>query len=86
MNDRSLLYAFWHCGDSQIIDFAIQRARLNRKETEVIRLIMDECYTQEETAEAMNYSVRRVQAFWYSASDKLLSIPWVVAYGHELLK
>lgn len=84
MNDRALVSAFWRCGDNQIIEFAIQRARLNRKEAEVIRLMLDECYTQEEIAEMMNYSVRRVQNFWYSACDKLLSIPWVVAYAHSL--
>lgn len=82
--DKDLLIAFWNCGDNQIIEFAMIRARLNKHEREVIEYMLDECYTQEETAEKMNYSVRRVQDFWYSAATKLLNIPWVKAYATSL--
>ena len=84
MYDRSLLYDFWNCGDSQIIEFALMRARLNRHEREVVHLMLDECMTQEQVAEAINYSTRRTQEFWYSASKKLLGIPWVMAYAASL--
>ena len=81
MIDRSLLYDFWNCGDGQIIEFALVRARLNRHEREVVHFMLDECMTQEEVAEAIHYSTRRTQEFWYSASRKLLDIPWVMAYA-----
>lgn len=82
--DRNLLKAFWNCGDNQIIEFALIRAHLNRLEKEVVRLMLDECMTQEEIAEAISYSTRKVQEIWYSASAKLLNIPWVYAYAVEL--
>lgn len=82
--DKRLLKAFWDCGDNQIIEFALIRARLNRQEKEVISLMLDECRTQEETAEIMNYSTRKIQDIWSSASKKLLSIPWVLAFAKEL--
>ena len=81
-----LLKAFWSCGDGQIIEFALIRARLNKTEKEVLNLMLDECMTQEEVAERLNYSTRRVQQFWVSGADKLLSIPWVNAYAEELIK
>ena len=82
--DRNLIKDFWNCGDGQIIDFAITRARLNRKEQEVLRLVLDECKTQEQAAEIMLISTRNFQATWYSAVDKILSIPWVKAYAKEI--
>lgn len=82
--DKSLIYDFWGCGDDQIIDFAIERARLNRHEKDVVCLILDECLTQEETAEKLNYSPRRVNEFWRSAVKKLLNIPWVYAYAKAI--
>lgn len=82
--DRGLIRSFWKCGDNSIIEFAIIRAHLNRKEKEVLRLLLDECYTQEETAEIMDISTRKVQNYWYDATDKLLSIPWLVAYAKTL--
>ncbi len=82
--DRGLLVYFWNCGDDQIIQFAIQRAHLNKHERDVIRLMLDECMTQEEVAEEIGYSTRRTQEFWYSGADKLLNIPWVLAYAKEL--
>ena len=82
--DRSLLFSFWNCGDNQIIEFALMRARLNKKEREVLSLILDECMTQEQVAEELGYSTRRTQEFWYSGADKLLSIPWVMAYAKSL--
>lgn len=84
--DRTLLKDFWACGDNQIIEFALMRARLNRLEKEVVVLMLDECMTQEQTAERMDLSVRRVQNLWYDASDKLLSIDWVRAYAVDLRK
>lgn len=80
----NLLKAFWNCGDNQIIEYALLRARLNRIESDVVHLILDECMTQEEAAEEMNYSTRRIQEAWYSAMNKLLAIPWVLAYAKEL--
>lgn len=75
---------FWNCGDNDIIEFALLKARLNKKESEVIHLILDECYTQEQAAEKLEYSPRRLQEFWYSGVDKLLKIPWVVAYAEYI--
>lgn len=52
----------------------------------VITTILDECYTPEEATEILNYSVRHVQSIWYSATNKLINIPWVSAYERELYK
>lgn len=82
--DKSLLTYFWNCGDDQIIQFAIQRAHLNKHEKDVLICMLDDCMTQEETAEAIGYSTRRTQEFWSTASGKLLGIPWVKAYALEL--
>ena len=82
--DGDLIRAFSNCGDNDIIEFAILRARLNKNEKMVMSLILDECMTQEEVAEKMNYSVRRVQDFWYSGCRKLLNIAWVRAYADQL--
>lgn len=82
--DRNLIRFFWDCGDGQIIEFAMIRARLNRREKEVLTLLLDECYTQEEAAEKLDVSVRNLQKIWYSASEKMLAIPWVLAYAKEL--
>lgn len=84
--DRCLLKYFWNCGDDQIIQFAITRAHLNRKEEEAITLLLDECLTQEQASEQMGISPRRFQDYWYSGADKLLQIPWVTAYAKELRK
>ena len=83
--DRSLIKAFWNCGDSQIIEFALIRAHLNKIEKEVLLLMLDERLTQEEVAERLDWSTRKVQDHWKSATNKLLSIPWVKAYARELL-
>lgn len=82
--DRSLLKDFWNCGDNQIIEFAISRARLNRHEKIVVHMMLDECLTQEQIAEKIDCSTRKVQDNWYSAADKLLNIPWVSAYAKSL--
>lgn len=84
MMDRNLIRAFWDCGDDQIIQFAIQRAHLNKNEREIIDLILDRCYTQEKAAEYMDMSVRTVQSIWDSACKKIISQPWVRAYAKEL--
>ena len=83
--DRTLINAFWACGDDQIIQFAMTRAHLNRIERDVLCLILDDCMTQEKVAEELGYSTRRIQSYWYSAVDKLLNIPWVSAYAKELM-
>lgn len=80
-----LLRAFWNCGDGDIIEFALLRAHLNKKELNIIKLMLDECMTQEEVAEQIGYSTRRTQQLWCSAANKLLAIPWVKAYASELL-
>ena len=79
-----LLRAFFNCGDGQIIEFALIRARLNKNESRVMHLMMDECMTQEEVAEELHYSTRRVQQIWVSAADKLLAIPWVISFAKSL--
>lgn len=82
--DRNLIYHFWNCGDDQIIQFAVVRAHLNRMEREVLTLVLDDCMTQEQVAEKLGYSTRRIQQFWRSACDKMLHIPWVLAYALAL--
>lgn len=85
VSKTKLLRAFWNCGDNQIIEFAIMRARLNKREKEVLASMLDECRTQEQTAERLELSTRHTQELWRSASDKLLNIPWVKAYSESLL-
>lgn len=82
--DKSLLKYFWNCGDSQIIEFAIMRARLNRNERTVLHLALDECRTQEQIAEQLDTSTRNIQKIWSSAAGKLLRIEWVYAYSVAL--
>lgn len=82
--DRTLLRDFWNCGDTQIVDYAMIRARLNHHERMTVTLIMDKCATQEQAAEFLGVSTRCLQTWWYSAADKLLSLPWVVAYAKEM--
>lgn len=82
--DKGLIRYFWNCGDNQIIEFAIIRARLNKNEKDVIQLMLDECLTQEEVAERLSYSTRKIQEDWASGVRKLLSIPWVLAYAEQL--
>lgn len=84
--DRRLLRRFWNCGDNQFIEYAMVRARINRTERRVLNLIFDECLTQEEAAEVMEISTRRIQDIYYNAADKLLGIPWVTAYAIQLAK
>lgn len=79
--DKSLLKYFWNCGDSQIIEFAMMRARLNRNERTVLHLALDECQTQEQIAESLDTSTRNVQKIWSSAARKMLGIEWVYAYS-----
>jgi len=82
--ERNIIKYFWSCGDNQIIEFAIIRARLNRNEKEILHLMLDECHTQEKAAEKMDISTRRAQEYWYSATEKVLSIPWVYEYAMAL--
>lgn len=82
--DRTLIKYFWNCGDNEIIEFALVRARLNKREREVIGLILDDCLTQEQAAEKLSCSPRRLQEYWYSATDKLLHIGWVLAYAEYI--
>ena len=60
--DRSLIRDFWRCGDCQIIDFAVLRARLNANEKNVVRLMLDECYTKEKAVEELDVSTRCLQS------------------------
>lgn len=85
MEERNLIKAFFNCGDNRIIEFSIIEARLNKTEKEVLRLMFDECLTQEQIAEEFDISTRKVQDIWYSANRKLLSLPWVIAYSSALL-
>lgn len=80
-----LLRAFWNCGDGLIVEYAITRARLNRHEQEVLTMMLDDCFTQEQIAEQLHYSTRRIQQFCQSGAEKLLSIPWVKAYAESLI-
>lgn len=82
--DRGLIKVFWNCGDTQIIEFAMMRARLNRDEKEVLTLALDECLSQERIAEKLDISTRKVQDAWASGTRKLLMIPWVRSYAKEL--
>lgn len=82
--DRELIRDFWQCGDNQIIEFALLRAHLNRRQKEVVECMLDECLTQEQTAEHLDWCVRTVQKEWSEAADKLLDIPWVEAYARDL--
>lgn len=84
--DRNLIKYFWNCGDDQIIEFAMMRARLNRNEKMVLQLSLDECLTQEQIAERMDTSTRNIQKIWSSAGDKLLGIDWVMEYSVALKK
>lgn len=83
---NKLLKAFFNCGDSSIIEFAVYKAHLNRLEKEVISLIFDECYTQEEVAEHLDLSTRKVQMIYYKAQEKLLNIPWLFSYAYDLVE
>lgn len=82
--EKSLIRYFWNCGDNDIIELAILRSRLNRIEKDVLRYMLDECYSQEKTAELMDLSTRNVQKIWAKATSKLLSIDWVRAYAISL--
>ena len=84
--DRGLVKAFWNCGDNTIIEFALMRARLNQREKEAVAYLLDDCLSQEQAAEKMCVSTGRFQEYWYSATDKLLALPWLVAYANELKK
>lgn len=81
---KNLIYDFFNCGDDQIIQFAMTRAHLNKKEKEVLLFMVDDCLTQEEVAEVMDYSPRCIQKYWISATNKMLLIPWVKAYAEYL--
>lgn len=83
MNYKSIVKAFWSCGDSQIVQFAQDRANLNKKEREVLHLVLDECLTQEMASEKMEISTRCFQEYWHSAIVKLCNIKWVVAIAKE---
>lgn len=82
--DNGLIRHLWGCGDRLYIDYAIMRANLNRKEKEVLHLMLDECMTQEQTAEELDTSTRNVQKIWSCAVEKLLKIEWVQLYALAL--
>lgn len=81
--DRNTIKNFWNCGDSDIINLAKERAGLNKNEKLVVHLLLDECMTQEQAAEEMEISVRHFQKIWYSATDKMMRIPWVITLANN---
>lgn len=85
-DDNVLIRAFWACGDSSIISYAIMRARLNANEREALSLVLDECQSQEMAAESMGVSTRSLQAWWRSGINKILNQPWARAYAKELAR
>lgn len=85
-DDNTLIRAFWACGDSSIIGYAIMRARLNANERETLSLVLDECQSQEMAAESMGVSTRSLQAWWRSGVTKVLNQPWARAYAAELAR
>lgn len=85
-DDSALIRAFWACGDSAIISYAVMRARLNKNERDALSLILDECMAQEAAAEAMGVSTRSMQSWWRSGATKILSQPWVKTYATELAR
>lgn len=85
-DDNTMIRAFWDCGDSAIISYAIIRARLNANERETLSLILDECQSQEMASESMGVSTRTLQAWWRSGITKVLNQPWVRAYAAELAR
>lgn len=84
ISKQALIKALWNCADNQYLEYAILRARLNDNEKKVLEYSLDRCYSQERTAEYMDISVRSLQTLWYSATKKLLSIPWVYQYAKAL--
>lgn len=85
-DESTLIREFWSCGDSSIISYAVMRAHLNRNELTVLRMILDDCMTQERAAEALGISTRSLQALWRSGIDKILHQPWVRAYAADLAR
>ena len=81
---RDYIKAFWNCGDSRIVNLAIDSVELTDPELKILRLSLQACLTQEEIAEMLNLSPSYVQKVWYKATDKLLALPWVYCYGKEL--
>jgi len=74
--DKNLLKVFWNCGDNEIIEFALARARLNRLEHEVVSLMLDECRSQEEIAERIGIS-RQAYAKWENGA----TVPDIIKCG-----
>lgn len=81
---RDYIKAFWNCGDSRIINMSLECVELTDPELKVLKMSLKSCMTQEEIAEALNWSPSYVQKIWYRATDKLLALPWVYCYGKEL--
>lgn len=61
--DKELLKYFWNCGDNQIIEFAMLRARLNIKEKKVLECMLDECLTQEELQKRWDIAQEEYKTF-----------------------
>lgn len=81
---RDYIKAFWNCGDSRIINLALDSVELTEPELKILRMYLKACMTQEEIAEVLNLSPSYIQKIWYKATDKLLALPWVYCYGKEL--
>lgn len=85
-DDNALIRAFWSCGDSSIIAYAVMRAHLNRNERNVLHLILDECMSQESATEKCGVSTRSVQNWWHTGTGKILRLAWVRSYAADLVR
>ena len=62
---------FLRCPSSELVDFALTLANLDRKEAAVIEICGRKAYTQEEAAEILDRSPDAVQKWWRSGISKL---------------
>lgn len=82
--DRNIVKLFWKCGDIDIINLACDRAGLTTPERQTLNMLLTDCKTQEETAEELGISTRKVQELWYSSCNKILQIYWVHVIAHYI--
>lgn len=82
--DKSLVEIFLKCNDEQLIEYALLKAKISVKELRVLKLLINEGVSVPEAAYTMCISTARLQKIWDKASNKLLAIPWLVAYANEL--
>jgi DNA-directed RNA polymerase specialized sigma24 family protein len=65
------LIRFLRCPSSELVDFALTLANLDKKEAAVIDLCGRKAYTQEEAAEILDRSPDAIQKWWHSGTIKL---------------